>query len=42
MLLQGIASVKKTGVRKEGVRIVEITAENGSTTRAKIFADCTL
>ena len=32
---------EKTGVRKEGARIVEITAENGSATRAKIFADCT-
>jgi hypothetical protein len=40
-LLEGHRLREKTGVRKEGVRIVEITAENGSTTRAKIFADCT-
>jgi hypothetical protein len=31
---------EKNGVRKEGARIVEIVAENGSATRAKIFADC--
>ncbi|MEN6536400.1 MAG: FAD-dependent oxidoreductase, partial [Bryobacteraceae bacterium] len=31
---------EKTGVRKDGARIVEITAENGSTIRAKVFADC--
>lgn len=31
---------EKTGVRKDGARIVEITAVNGSTIRAKVFADC--
>jgi hypothetical protein len=32
---------EKTGVRKEGARIVEITVENGSSFSAEIFADCT-
>ena len=32
---------EKTGVRKEGTRIVEITAENGATFRAGVFADST-
>ncbi|MCE5311235.1 MAG: FAD-dependent oxidoreductase [Acidobacteriales bacterium] len=31
---------ERAGVRKEGPRIIEITAENGSTIRAKVFADC--
>lgn len=32
---------EKTGVRKEGARIIEITTENGATFRAKVFADAT-
>ena len=32
---------EKTGVRKEGLRIVEITMENGNSFQGRIFADCT-
>lgn len=31
---------EKTGVRKEGARIVEFSTENGSRYQAKMFADC--
>lgn len=32
---------EKTGVRKEGARIVEFTTESGVRYQAKVFADCT-
>ncbi len=32
---------EKTGVRKDGVRIVEITTENGARFQGKVFADAT-
>jgi hypothetical protein len=32
---------EKTGVKKEGTRIVKITLENGASFQGKIFADCT-
>lgn len=32
---------EKTGVRKDGVRIVEFTTESGTRYEAKVFADCT-
>lgn len=31
---------EKTGVRKDGARIVEFTTENGTRYQAKVFADC--
>ncbi len=31
---------EKAGVRKQGARILEIVTEDGSTTRGKVFADC--
>lgn len=40
-LIEGHRLREKTGVRKEGARIVEIAAENGATFRAKVFADAT-
>lgn len=32
---------EKTGVRKDGARIVEFTTESGARYQAKVFADCT-
>ena len=39
-LLTGHRLVEKTGVRKQGARITEITMENGARFTGKIFADC--
>lgn len=39
-LIEAYRLRERAGVRKEGTRIIEITAENGSTIRAKVFADC--
>ena len=32
---------EKTGVRKEGLRVAEITMENGNSFQGRVFADCT-
>ena len=32
---------EKTGVRKEGLRVTEITMENGNSFQGRVFADCT-
>lgn len=39
-LIEGQRLREKTGVRKEGARIVEFTTENGTRYQAKVFADC--
>ena len=39
-LVEGQRLREKTGVRKEGARIVEFTTENGARYQAKVFADC--
>ncbi len=40
-LLTGHRLLEKTGVKKQGARITEITVENGARFTAKMFADCT-
>ncbi|HEX8986149.1 MAG TPA: FAD-dependent oxidoreductase [Bryobacteraceae bacterium] len=39
--LYGSRLREKTGVRKQGARVIEITTENGETYRGRIFADAT-